>query len=161
MVEPAKMYVDFLGEMVPYDGQSPVSWRVSAYAVAVQDAAILLVEPVWATRWELSGGEVELENQETLADGAGRECSEETGYRFTPTEGPMFLAESFFFLRSPGRYCHSLMFTVRGTVASQPDPAWRSDPEETNAVRWVPLASLTEGNVHQPHWDALRRLHLA
>ncbi len=70
--------------------------------VRIRDGAILLVEPVWAPRWELPSGEVDLTTQETLAEGARRECWEETGDRFTPQVEPRFVAESFFALHSPG-----------------------------------------------------------
>lgn len=124
----------------------------------VRDGTILLVEPAWASRWELPGGGVGLEIQ---ADGATRECWEETGYRFTPSaEGPQFVAKSLFLLRSPIRSCHLPMFTVRGIITSHPDPTWRRDPAEINAVRWGSLESLTPDNVHQPHWIALRNLQL-
>ncbi len=158
--EPAPTYVDHLGVKVRHDGRSPVSWRVSAYAVVVRDGALLMVEPAWAARWELPGGGVELQTQETLAEGARRECREETGYRFTPSDEPRLVGESFFFLRRPDRYCHLLKFAVRGTVDDHPDPAWRRDPDEISMVRWVPLASLAEGDVHYPHWTALRILEL-
>lgn len=161
MTELPKTYVDFLGHPVLHDGKSPVSWRVSAYVVVVREHAILMVEPVWASRLELPGGGIEIELQETLVEGAGRECREETGYRFTPdADGPRFIAESFFFLHAPARYCHSLMFAIGGTVDDQPDPAWCKDPDEINAVHWVPLASLAAGDVHLPHWGALRDLQI-
>ena len=70
----ARLYSHALGNRVPHDGVTPVSWRLSSYVVAVRDGAVLLVEPVWAQRWELPGGAVEIE--ETLLDGAMRECQE-------------------------------------------------------------------------------------
>lgn len=159
-IEPAKLYVDHVGNTVAYDGQQPLIWRVSAYAMAIRDDAILMVEPVWAARWDLPGGGVELDTQETLVDGAIRECWEETGYRFTPTAAPQFVAELFFLLRQPDQFCHSLLFAVRGTVADQPDPTWSPDSDEIRSVRWLPLASLSKASVHKPHWDALRLLQL-
>lgn len=160
MLESAKTYVDHLGNLIAYDGESPLAWRVSAYAIVVRDGAILMVQPVWAARWELPGGGIHLETQETLAAGAVRECWEETGHRFTPSEEPQFIRETFFLLRDPDCFCHSLIFAVRGTVMDQPDPAWHPDPNEIRSVRWVPLESLTGVIVHQPHQDALRLFNL-
>lgn len=158
--EASKTYVDHLGVAVPHDGRSPIAWRVSTYAVVVRDGALLMVEPVWAARWELPGGGVELQSGETLVDCASRECREETGYRFTPTDEPRFVGESFFLLRQPNRFCHSLIFAVHGNVDGHPDPAWTRNAEEISGVRWVRLESLDEYAVHQPHWKALRTLEL-
>lgn len=161
MPPPTRSFVNHLGVSIPYDDSGRLAWRVSAYAVVVRNDAILLVEPAWASRWELPGGGIDLERQETLVEGVCRECWEETGYRLRPdAEGPQFDAETFFYLDDPPWYCHSLLFTVRGTVSDLPDPVWRRDPREIEAVRWMPLASLTEGDMHQPHWEMLRRLNL-
>lgn len=103
---------------------------------------------------------MDLDAQETLAGGAVRECWEETGYQFTPTEEPQFVIETFFLLHDPDRFCHSLIFAVRGTVAAQPDPNWRPDPDEIRVVRWIPLTSLANHAVFQPHGNVLRRLKL-
>ena len=113
----ARLYSDTLGNRVAHDGVSPVSWRLSSYVVAVRDGAILLVEPVWAERWELPGGEVELD--ESLLDGAIRECREETGHRFVPPVRARRYAAS----RAGGRICQS-------------SPSASSDPSApiTNAV---------------------------
>jgi 8-oxo-dGTP pyrophosphatase MutT (NUDIX family) len=153
-------YEDHVGTREQYDGRSPLSWRVSTYAVAVRDDALLMVEPAWAKRWELPGGGVELETQETLADAARRECWEETGFRFTPTEAPHFVREMYFLLRDADSFCHSLIFAVRGTVGDQPDSEWRQDPKEIKSVCWVPLTSLQHETIHAPHRDALRVMHL-
>jgi 8-oxo-dGTP pyrophosphatase MutT (NUDIX family) len=96
-----------------------------------------------------------------LLEGAVRECWEETGYRFSPgAEGPLLATESFFFLRSQNRYCHSLAFTVTGTVEDRPDPAWRTDPQEIVTVAWVPVSTLSQESVYAMHWDALRHYQL-
>lgn len=155
-----KVYQDHLGVQVPYDGQSLVIWRVSAYAVVLRDENLLLVEPVWADRWELPGGGVDLQSQETLAEAASRECREETGYEFTPSDQPRFIGEAFFLLREPDRYCHSLMFAIRGTVKDQPKPSWRADPDEIRFTQWIPLVSLSTEEIHAPHRDALEVMHL-
>lgn len=75
-------YVDVLGDPAERPAGTPVQWRASSYPVAVRDGRLLLVEPAWARRWELPGGGVELEREETLIEAAIRECREETRYRF-------------------------------------------------------------------------------
>lgn len=153
-------YVDHLGREQMWDGHGELAWRVSIYSIALRGAAILMVEPAWAVRWELPGGAVETDLQETLVEAAVRECMEETGYHLTPHTAPELASESFFHLRAHNRYCHSLIFTIQGTVAGEPDPTWHPAPDEIRAVRWIPLASLTPETVYAPHWDVLQRLYL-
>lgn len=160
MRHPVRVYEDHLGVRVPHDGRSAVTWRVSAYTVVVRDDKLLLVKPVWADRYELPGGGVDLQSQETLAEAARRECSEETGYDFTPMDEPRFLGEGFFLLREPDGFCHSLLFALKGTVSDRPDPLWQPDANEIRSVHWIPLASLSNAEIHAPHKDALRLLHL-
>src|SRR5206468_1369152 len=73
-------FIDLHGNPVPYDGVSPLQWRLGAYVLVVRDDQVLMVEPMHTARWELPGGGVEV--HELLVEGAARECLEETGYRF-------------------------------------------------------------------------------
>ncbi len=155
----ARVYLDALCNEVAYDGVSPVSWRVSAYVLAVRGGRVLMVEPEWARRWELPGGEVY--PAETLLEGAVRECFEETGYRFEPTEpSPYYTGEEYFYLPSPSAYHHSVLFVFRGRADGSADPDWRSDPAEVRRVGWIDPASLTPENTHPVQWPALRRAGL-
>jgi NUDIX domain len=61
-------YRDPRGRPVPYDGSSPVTWRLGAYVVAERDGRVLMIESLPSGRWELPGGGVELE--ETLPEKA-------------------------------------------------------------------------------------------
>ncbi len=77
-------YVDVHGDPVERPAEAPVRWRASCYPIATRGGKILLVQPAWAERWELPGGGVELEREETLIEAAVRECREQTGYRLVP-----------------------------------------------------------------------------
>ncbi len=143
----------------PYDGDSPVVWRASAYAIARRDGRLLMVEPAFAPgRWDLPGGGVE--PGERLAEGVAREVWEETGHRFEAGGGPaLFLGEAFFYLppaleAAASAYRHSLLFALEGTA--QPGQGWVPDPHETLRVGWVDPATLEEPRVHPVVWRALR-----
>lgn len=136
-------------------------WRASCYPIAMREGRILLVEPAWAKRWELPGGGVELEREETLIEAAVRECREETGYRFVPDPARLhFAGEHFFCVPWSATYYHSLTFVVRGTVEGEPEPGWIADPEEIVDIRWLDPATLTADRVHWFHWSALESLGL-
>lgn len=154
-------YVDVFGELAERPENVPVQWRVSCYPVAICEGRILLVEPTWAARWELPGGGVELEREETLIEAAVRECREETGYRFVPDPASLrFAGEHFFAVPWSGNHYHSLTFVVRGTVDGEPDSDWTADPREIVDVHWLDPTMLTEDRVMGFHWSALESLGL-
>lgn len=151
-----RSYTDLSGRIVDGPPSEPVTWRVSCYPIIVRDGSVLLVEPVWANRWELPGGGVELEREETLVEAAARECLEESGYRVEIDPARLrFLREDFFSVAVSGAYWHTLLFTVMGTVVADP-PAGRAPvAEEIPRVAWVPVDTLTVDQIHAPHWQAL------
>lgn len=153
-------YVDVFGNPAERPEGTPILWRASCYPLAVRGDKILLVEPAWATRWELPGGGVELEREETLIDAAIRECHEETGYRFVPDPDSLtFAGEHFFCVPSSGNY-HSLTLVVRGTVEGGQEPGWIADPGEIVDIQWLDPATLTGDRVQWFHWSALKSLGL-
>lgn len=136
------LYSNHLGEQLPYDGVSPVTWRVASYVLAIRDGKVLVIESPAVSRWELPGGMVE--PHERVLDAAIRECWEETGYRFIPAdENPISIAE--WNLLTPGtkQYRQSLMLAFQGTVEGEPDPAWKLDPNEVRQVCWLDPSALT------------------
>lgn len=153
-----RVYFDARSNPVAYDG-SPVTWRVGAYALALRDGRVLMVQQGRGVHWELPGGGVEVE--EPLADAAARECLEETGYRFVADPGPPAHAdEMFFWMRGRASYHHSLLFVIRGTVAD-PAPEWRPlHDDEISAVAWRDPATLTPAETHPRYWAALAALGL-
>ncbi len=155
------VYTDVFGNRAERPKGRPVNWRVSCYPIAVRDGKLLLVEPAWAKRWELPGGGVELEREETLIEAAVRECREETGYRFVPDPASLrFAGEHFFHVPWSGNHYHSLTFVVRGTVAGESEPGWTANAEEIVDIRWLDPATLEEDRVQWSHWGALRLLGL-
>lgn len=154
-------YLDVLGNPAKRPEGVPVQWRASCYPIAVREDKVLLVEPAWAQRWELPGGGVELEREETLIEAAIRECREETGYLFVPDPASLrFAGEYFFCVPWSGNYYHSLTFMVQGTVEGDQEPGWIADPEEIVDIQWLDPSTLSEERVQSFHWSALRELGL-
>jgi 8-oxo-dGTP pyrophosphatase MutT (NUDIX family) len=155
--ESRTVHVDALGNLVPHDGSSPVTWRVSAYVLAIRDMKILLVDHPWANRWELPGGEVKV--TETLVEGAVRECWEETGYWFRPMRSrPSYVDEQFFYRRGKRTYHHSLVLVFEGAIDGGPDPTWQPQAGEISRVEWINPGALTLDNTFAFHWPALQQL---
>ena len=152
-----RSYRDARGNPVAYDGATPVTWRVRAYVLAERAGRVLMIESLESGRWELPGGGVEV--HETLAEGARRECFEETGYRVaTMAADPLWISEQFFSWQGERRHSwHALSVVFRATVAPAPDPAGVPDPAEVRAVRWVDPARLSPANTQPHQWPALRR----
>ena len=142
------LYSNHLGDRMPYDGVSPVAWRIASYVLAVRDdGKVLVIEPPELTRWEPPGGAVEM--HESVVEAAIRECWEETGYRFTPSsDDPICILEWNYISPSDKSYQHSLMLAFRGTVEDEPDPAWQIDPAEVRTVSWIDPERLTRERTH-------------
>jgi ADP-ribose pyrophosphatase YjhB (NUDIX family) len=158
-------FLDPQGRPGAHDGVTPVTWRVGAFALAVRDGRVLLIEPAFSDRLTLPGGGVDV--HETLLAGATRECREETGYTFVAAgPEPVYLGELFFRWHqsappAPGpRYWHALMAFFAGTVAGESGPAWTPDPHEVRRVHWVDPAALTAAQTQPHHWTALQRAGL-
>ena len=154
-------YRDVFDNLAECPEGTAVRWRVSCCPITVRDGKVLLVEPAWAKRWELPGGGVELEREETLIEAAVRECREETGYRFVPDPSTLhFAGEHFFLVPSSGNHYHSLTFIVRGTIEGEQASGWSADPDEIVDIQWLDPATLREDRVQWFHWAALRSLGL-
>ncbi len=154
-------YVDVHGNTTERPAATPVRWRVSCYPIAIREGKILLVQPAWAERWELPGGGVELEREETLIEAAVRECHEETGYRFVPENASLrFTGEHFFPVPWSGNHYHSLTFLVRGTVKGGRNPAGSPPRTRSSMSWWLDPSALVEDRVQWFPWSALKSLGL-
>jgi 8-oxo-dGTP pyrophosphatase MutT (NUDIX family) len=92
-----RRFLDRQGAEMAFDGASPITWRLSAYVLVVRDGRVLMVRQhaERGGRWGLPGGRVEAE--ESLVEGAERECREETGYRFVASSpAPFDVQEAWF-----------------------------------------------------------------
>jgi 8-oxo-dGTP pyrophosphatase MutT (NUDIX family) len=154
-----RRFVDPHGAEVPFDGASPITWRLSAYVLTVRDGRVLMVrQPAeWGGRWELPGGQVEAD--EALLQGAERECREETGYRFVASSSvPVHVQEAWF--GGVVGYRHAVIFVFRGDVTGDADPASILEPDEIVQVAWMDPAELSAATTHSLHWPALQKAGL-
>jgi 8-oxo-dGTP pyrophosphatase MutT (NUDIX family) len=156
MVVSGTLYSNQLGEQIPYDGVSPVTWRIASYVLAVRDdGMVLAIEPPQLSRWEPPGGVVEM--HESVLDAAVRECWEETGYRFVPSsDSPICILERNYLLPRDKSYQHSLMLAFRGTIEGEQDPTWQLDLTEVRTISWIDPATLTRERTHGLLWKALQ-----
>ena len=92
----------------------------AGYVLTTREGRVLMLAKAFSGWWELPGGAVR--SEETLGEGAARECLEETGYRVAVTFAPVHVAEQFFFHRSARTYHHSLLFVLPGTVTGEREP---------------------------------------
>jgi 8-oxo-dGTP pyrophosphatase MutT (NUDIX family) len=146
--------VNARGEAVAYDGVSPVGWRVAAYVLVLRGGRVLLLAKAFGGWDELPGGAVRPE--ETLPEGAARECLEETGYRFAAAAfAPVHVAEQFFFHRGARTYHHSLLVVLPGAVTREREAGWQPEGGGPDPVRWVDPTTLAEARTNPNHWPAL------
>lgn len=151
-------YIDFHGVEHERPPGVEQQWRVSCYVVVEDNGNILLVRPVWADRWELPGGGIPERDEETLADGAARECFEETGYTCRPDPSTLqLITENFFCFPRFRRYYHSLTFFVRATIDDSSAPTGTPDPAEIRHVEWVDPAAIDPTDIAPIHWHALQQ----
>jgi 8-oxo-dGTP pyrophosphatase MutT (NUDIX family) len=159
MASEVTLFSNQLGEQVPYDGVAPVAWRIASYVLAIRDGRVLVIEPPERNRWEPPGGMVEVD--ESVLDAAVRECWEETGYRFIPSnDDPICIAEWNYLSPLDQSYQHSLMLAFRGTVEGEQDPTWQLDPNEVSTICWIDPATLIRERTHGLLWKALQRAGL-
>lgn len=155
-----RRFLDPLDAEVPYDGASPIRWTLRANVLVVRDGRVLMVRqpPRWGGRWELPGGGVEAE--ESLVEGAARECYEETGYRFVASSPAPLHVQEVWWGGPPGRYAHGVIFFFQGEVAGDVAPEWTQDLGEIVQVAWMDPHGLTEATTRSLHWPALQRAGL-
>ncbi|MDQ3539679.1 MAG: NUDIX domain-containing protein [Chloroflexota bacterium] len=153
-------YIDINGDLHERPADAPVQWRIGGYGVIERDGQLLMVEPIWASgwSWNLPGGGIELDPEETILDGIVREVFEETGYRFSPDPDTLAPLGDAFFRTPSGNYWRSVTFTVRGNVGDHPAYDWLQPDDEIVRVAWVNPATLRKNDVHWFHWDVLVKL---
>jgi 8-oxo-dGTP pyrophosphatase MutT (NUDIX family) len=150
-----RTFTDPRGNQLIYNHATPATWRLSACALAVRDARVLMVLGEGSGAWELPGGRAEV--HEFLPEAAARECLEETGYRFTAeSSAPIHVAEQFFGWHDAStHFHHSVVLVYAGRIDAEPDPAWTRDATEVRCVAWMDPTALSAANTHPQHWQAL------
>lgn len=91
-------------EEVPYNGQ-PLKWRVSAYALIVEENSLLIIKNKEEKLYDIPGGGVEL--GETIEIALNRECQEEAGISVSIHE-LIHHKSDFFYHRELDQYFQTL-----------------------------------------------------
>lgn len=130
-------FVDSNGEAVPYDG-SPVSWRVSAYAVIVENRQVLLIRSKADRLYDVVGGSIEL--GETIEAALAREALEEAGAKLQIGE-LLGTHQDFFYHRAEGKFYQTLLLYFAASRLGEFAP-----PTDAKIVfrEWVDLDRLNE-----------------
>jgi 8-oxo-dGTP pyrophosphatase MutT (NUDIX family) len=154
-----RRFVDPLGAEVPFDGVSAIRWTLRANVLVVRDGKVLMVRqpPAWGGRWELPGGGVEAD--ESLIEGATRECFEETGYHFMPSSPAPFDVQEVWWGGTHG-YAHGVIFIFQGEVTPDVDPVWMQDHVEIVQIAWIDPKDLSPAITRSLHWPALQKAGL-
>jgi 8-oxo-dGTP pyrophosphatase MutT (NUDIX family) len=112
-------------EEVPYDG-SEISWRVSAYALVVNNNQLLLTKNKLEQFYDVLGGGVEI--GETIEETLKREALEEAGAHITP--GRLLFSAMDWFYHRKGRFYQTLLLYYEANLLAElgkpadPSIAW-------------------------------------
>jgi 8-oxo-dGTP pyrophosphatase MutT (NUDIX family) len=126
-----RIFTDANQEPVPYDG-SPVSWRVSAYALVVKDGRLLVIKNKLEKLGDVPGGGIE--EGETIVEAIAREAGEEAGVR-VKIGSIVYVNQDWFYHRKGQFYQAVQLFysaELDGEVGQPTDP-------DIEAVSWLPL----------------------
>lgn len=135
---------------VPYDG-SPVSWRVSAYAVVLQQEAILLVRHSGEEFYDLPGGKVEF--GETIESALQREALEEAGADLT-IGSQLWLGQDYFYHGKKHAFYQTVQLFYAATISGKLKKP--SEPTVT-FYDWVPVKDLSRYPVIPVVSEAIQR----
>lgn len=139
---------------VPYDG-SPVSWRISAYAIVLRGDSILLVRHQGESFFDVPGGGVEL--GETVEDAIQREALEEVGARVTVGD-QLWLGQDFFYHAKKHAFYQTVQLFYSATVEGELEKPTESRVE---FYGWVPVADLAKYPVIPVVEEAIQRAMVA
>jgi ADP-ribose pyrophosphatase YjhB (NUDIX family) len=110
-----RIFTDADQAQVPYDG-SPVTWRVSAYALVIEGDQVLLIKDSLEILHDIVGGGIDL--GEDLFHGLAREGLEEAGATFEI--GQLLHAEQdWFYHRREGKYYQTLQLYYRARLIGE------------------------------------------
>jgi len=149
-----KQFVDRYGRIHNLPSLTSYTSRVSAYGIIVNNNNLLMIKPVWADLWELSGGGVD--QGESLLDGFKREFCEEVGDSNLLTELSFLTKlQCNFYADDVDEYWQSEMNFFKGSLPSN-DLSFVEDKPETATVGWVPIQDALTIPVHHFHQKILR-----
>lgn len=116
-------------EAVPYDG-SEITWRVSAYVLAVKDSKLLVAKSKHEHNFDVIGGGVDI--GETIEDALVREAMEEGGVRIKP--GKLLFTSVDWFYHRKGKFYQTLQLYYEADIIGEIGNATDPDMERTELV---------------------------
>jgi ADP-ribose pyrophosphatase YjhB (NUDIX family) len=120
-------------EEVPYDG-SEITWRVSAYALIIQNNQLLLAKNRLEQFYDVLGGGVAI--GETIEETLVREALEEGGANIAI--GKLQFSAMDWFYHRKGKFYQTLLFYYDAELIGEP-----SDPSDPN-IEWTGFVPLEE-----------------
>lgn len=119
-----KQFFNANQEPVEYDG-SPITWRVSAYALVKKDKKILIIKNKLEKLYDIVGGGIEF--GEDILDALKRECMEEGGA--TIKLGALLKAHVDWFYHRNGKYYQTLQLFYAAELQGELEKPTESDIE--------------------------------
>lgn len=147
-------FTDSRGNVVPLPANTPVTERVSGYAIVPKADTYLMIQSGNGL-WHFPGGASEA--GETLAETIVRECAEETGYKVAVTAPePFYQREQGFYHTREQAFYHALqLFCFADLADDTPD-------QPTDAYirpsAWMSLKDLNPANSHPTIHELLDKL---
>ncbi len=120
-------------ELVEYDG-SPITWRVSAYALIEKDGEIFIIKNKTEKLYDIVGGGVEI--GETIDEALQRECLEEGG--ITIQTGKLLHAHVDWFYHKSGTFFQTCQLFYRATIQEY------LDAPTDDAMEWRGFVPVSE-----------------
>ncbi len=121
---------------VEYDG-SPLSWRISAYAVIIKDDQILILKNRSEKLFDVPGGGVEMD--ESIEQAIQREAMEEAGAKIQIGK-LVSISEDYFYHREEKAFFKTIQLfytaTLNGELGKPLDP-------RTEQVSFIPIEKLS------------------
>lgn len=145
------LFKDADKNIVGYDG-SPVSIRLSAYAVVINEAQVLIVKNRSEKLFDIPGGGVEI--GETIQEALIREAVEEAGAVIAPRE-LIYIHESYFYSRKTNKYFQSVQLFFRADLVGKLGTPTEEDNIEN---KFVDLVDLDKYPLSEEVLVAIRRI---
>lgn len=140
-------FTDSHGNNVELPEGTPVTWRISAYAIAKDSVGRFLMVQSGNGLWQFPGGGVE--QSETIHQAITREVQEETGYTVEAENQPFHMNEQQFYHRREKAFYHSLQLFFRAKpILETPNESLVTEEDKDRERNWINLATLTKQQLH-------------
>ncbi|HEX7018073.1 MAG TPA: NUDIX domain-containing protein [Patescibacteria group bacterium] len=138
-------------ELIEYDG-SPISWRVSVYALVIKNDQLLIIKDKTEKLHDIPGGGVEL--TENLEEALKREALEEAGAHIT-MGALVHLAEGYFYHSKEKKFFKTLQLFYEAELAGELE---KPHHQTSEWVKFVPLREVNKYPLPAAVKDALKKI---